>query len=411
MMHATKRVLIASVAAVLFWTGAVLAQCPTGDLNQDCTVDFVDLELFARLWLADPNESGGDFNADRQTNGADLALLAAHWRETGCPIVINEILAHSHDVAPDWIELHNVSSLPVDISGWLLSDDKSQLDKHVIADGTIVGPFGYIVLYEDAHFGNPFNPGTRTPFAFSENGEALYLSAPGVPPFGTCRVVAEFGASETGKSFGRYIKGDGTHAFVTMSWPTPGLANAAPLVGPIVINEIMYHPAIDGDAEYVELLNISLGFVTLFDFVAMEPWRFVDESGIDFWFPSNVPVTLWPFERIVLARDADAVRRGGVPATVKVFEWGSGKLANQGEEIRLLKPGDVDDAGTRYWVEVDRVKYSDGSRDDEFPDGTDPWPAEADGLGPSLNRIFPSRYGDDPNNWHATIPTPGSTND
>jgi len=93
------------------------------------------------------------------------------------------------------------------------------------------------------------------------------------------------------------------------------------------------------------------------------------------------------------------------------FEWGSGKLANQGEEIRLLKPGDVDDAGTRYWVEVDRVKYSDGSRDDEFPDGTDPWPAEADGLGPSLNRIFPSRYGDDPTNWHATIPTPGSTND
>jgi hypothetical protein len=60
---------------------------------------------------------------------------------------------------------------------------------------------------------------------------------------------------------------------------------------------------------------------------------------------------------------------------------------------------------------VDRVAYSDGSRDDDFPHHVDPWPVEADGLGPSLNRLFPSRYGDDSNNWHATIPTPGSTND
>jgi len=410
MMRAVKRVLIASVAALLFCAGAVCAQCPTGDLNQDCTVDLADLELFARLWLADPNETGGDFNADRHTNAADLALLAAHWRRTGCPIVINEILAHSHDVAPDWIELYNVSSLPVDISGWQLSDDKNELDKHVIADGTVVGPFGYIVFYEHLHFGNPFHPGTRTPFALSENGEALYLTPPEDSLFGDCPMVQEFGASTTGNSFGRYMKSDRTCVFVTQSRPTPGLANADPLVGPLVINEIMYHPAVDGDAEYVELLNISPGFVTLFDYVAMEPWRFADESGIDFWFPSDVPVTLWPFERIVLARSADAVR-SGVPATVRIFEWGSGKLSNRGEEIRLLKPGDVDEAGTRYWIEVDRVEYSDGSRGEDFPDYVDPWPAEADGLGPSLNRIFPSRYGDDPNNWHATIPTPGSAND
>ena len=94
-----------------------------------------------------------------------------------------------------------------------------------------------------------------------------------------------------------------------------------------------------------------------------------------------------------------------------MFEWGSGRLANQGERLLLLKPGDVDAAGTRYWIEVDCVEFSDGSHGEEFPNGVDPWPALADGHGPSLNRLFPSKYGNDPNNWHATIPTPGSTND
>ena len=37
-----------------------------------------------------------------------------------------------------------------------------------------------------------------------------------------------------------------------MSVPTPGAANAYPRVGPVVINEIMYHPAFNADAEYVE---------------------------------------------------------------------------------------------------------------------------------------------------------------
>jgi len=100
-----------------------------------------------------------------------------------------------------------------------------------------------------------------------------------------------------------------------------------------------------------------------------------------------------------------------VPADAMMFDWGSGRLANQGETLRLLRPGDEDNKGVRYWIEVDRVTYSDGSHPETFANGIDPWPIEADGYGLSLNRLFPSRYGNDPNNWHATIPTPGAVND
>jgi len=37
-------------------------------------------------------------------------------------IVINEVMAHSHGVAADWIELYNTTDSQIDISGWYLSD-------------------------------------------------------------------------------------------------------------------------------------------------------------------------------------------------------------------------------------------------------------------------------------------------
>jgi len=40
----------------------------------------------------------------------------------------------------------------------------------------------------------------------------------------------------------------------------------------------------------------------------------------------------------------------------------------------------------------------------------DPWPTQADGQGPSLSRIDPYAYGNDPANWHASAPSPGRPN-
>jgi len=408
---------------------AASARCPHGDLNQDCRVDYRDLALLARQWLSDPNQTedpnsaddpngvaglhvAADLNNDGRTDAKDFAILTDHWREVDCPVVINELLAHSHDTAPDWIELYNFSSAPVDLGGWTLSDEADDLAKYVIPSGTIIEPNGYAVFYEDETFGNPDNPDTLNPFRMSENGEILYLYSGEDEAFPDCLVEEAFGASETDVSLGRYHKSTDTYNFVFMSVPTPGAANAYPLVGPIVINEIMYRPADDGDAEYVELLNISDGPVTFFDFTAMEPWRFTDDTGIEFSFPTDIPLTVESGQHILLVRDIRQVRRSySIPAGALLFEWDSGKLANSGEKIRLLKPGDVDEAGTRYWIEVDRVNYSDGAHGDEFEDGVDPWPRAADGLGPSLNRLSPMRYGNDPANWQATIPTPGSAND
>jgi hypothetical protein len=403
------------MATVLPLCMAANADCPPGDFNGDCQVDAADLVLFANQWLTrrmelappEPSERA-DLNRDGRVDGADLALFGRYWRQRNCPIVINEVLAHAHGAASDWIELHNVSTVPVAIGGWFLSDSKDDLPRYEIAAGTTVGPQEYLVFYETTHFANPFDPGVRKPFAFTENGEAAYLYSGDDEVFPGYLIEQPFGASETGYSFGRHLTSLGIDDFVTMSEPTPGAANAYPRVGPMVIDEIMYHPAADADAEYVELLNVSGTLVTLFDFVAMEPWRLTDDSGIDLRFPVDAPVTLGPGEHLLLIRDAAAMRGYEVPAEAQVFDWGSGKLDNRGGRLRLLKPGDVDEGGMRHWIEVDHVDYSDGSHGQGFPDGIDPWPVQADGFGFSLSRLLPTRYGNDPNNWPAAIPTPGS---
>jgi hypothetical protein len=62
------------------------------------------------------------------------------------------------------------------------------------------------------------------------------------------------------------------------------------------------------------------------------------------------------------------------------------------------------------YIRTDRINYSDGGHPEDCPGGVDLWPVQADGTGKSLRRINASLYGNDPNNWHANDPSPGSVN-
>ncbi|HRT51273.1 MAG TPA: lamin tail domain-containing protein [Anaerohalosphaeraceae bacterium] len=366
---------------------------------------------------------------DRALTADEVALLGAsadhwegkqYWRPSahmgGSPgqddtgtvpelgaVVINEILAHSHGSDPDWIELYNTTDEPIDISGWFLSDDNDNYMKFRIAPGTVIEPHGYVVFYENQHFNNAQNPGCLKPFALSENGETLYIRS-GLDANNNLTGYYEeesFDASETGVAFGRYRKSTGTHNFVAMSYNTPGAPNAYPKVGPIVISEIMYNPP--GDAEYegsdyefVELCNISDAPVTLQEYDpirhVMLTWKFTD--AIEYTFPLNT--TIPPGGFVIVAKNPQAFTARYGPVA-NVFGPYGGKLANEGEKLEISMPGDIDAQGTRCYIRVDRVNYSDSAE----------WPQTADGEGDSLTRINLTHYGNDPANWHAAPPTPG----
>jgi hypothetical protein len=334
-------------------------------------------------------------------------------------IVINELLAHSHDTASDWIELKNTTTSAINIGGWYLSDNDSNLMKYRFATGTSIPANGYLVVYESSNFGaTSSDPGRLIPFALSENGESACLTSAldANGNFTGYREKEDFGASDTNVAFGRYYKAStNSHDFVSMSTNTPGAANSYPKVGPIVFTEIMYHPDwpasgsySSSEYEYIELLNASSSAVTLYDSNVSTPWKFTD--GIDYTFPAPPnTVTIAAGSKILVVRNVTAFKaRYPSVSTGIIYGPYSGKLANDGEAIELSKPGDVNDLGLRQYIRVERVDYSDGSHPNGEPCDVDLWPTGADGLGKSLTRTSATQYGNDPNNWTAATPTPGS---
>lgn len=339
-------------------------------------------------------------------------------------VVTSEIMAHSHDTAPDWIELYNTTNEEIDIGGWYISDSNADLMKYRIADGTKLDAYSYIVFYEDANFGESgSDPGRLTGFAFNENGDKAYLSSGGNGPGDTdvltgYRHTEDFGASERGVSFGRYGKtSTDSYNFVAMDHNTPGRENGYPQVGPIVINEIMYNPDwpvggmyTNNQYEYIELHNITDGPVLLYDNDADEPWKFTD--GVDYKFPGKPGLTMPPHSYLLIVKNITAylTRYGLPPSGVLLLGPYDGKLSDGGEKLELSKPGDVDEFGQRSYIRVDRVNYSDGSYSNDTSADVNLWPTEPDGTGASLSRIWSNLYGNDPNNWKAGTPSPGQVN-
>lgn len=361
-----------------------------------------DLELWAQKSAWRPSATaGGSPGFDDTAQVPDLGA-----------IVINELLANSAGGVPDWIELHNTGDQAINVGGWFLSDEGNALAKYEIAQGTFIAPHGYLVLSDDQHFGNEDDPGCHEPFGLSRDGETVYLHSGSDGLLTGYSEQVTFGPSDPGGAFGRYATSTGIVDFVLMTAPTPGQANAAPRVGPIVISEIMYHPEGSDDAEYVELLNISGADVTLYDFTREAPWRFTDDPenpSIELLFPDDPPITLTPGDRLVLTKDLallDSVYV--VRSSVQIFEWGTGNLDNAGETLQLSRSGEADEDEPRPWIAVDCVVYSDGSHGSDFPGTVDPWPVEADGWGLSLTRTVTEAYGNDPNNWSSAIGSPGT---
>jgi hypothetical protein len=342
-------------------------------------------------------------------------------------VLVNEVLTHTDNPLEDAIELHNLTHGAIDIGGWFLSDDQEHLRKFRIPDATVIPAGGFIVFYE-----NQFNPdpGLFPSFALSSSrGDQVHLSqADALGQLTGYRSRVRFGPAENGVSFGRFETSVGADfpamAARTFGQDNPaslaqfrlgaGRSNAAPKIGPIVINEIMYHPP-DGPAgadnvleEYIELHNLTGASVSLFD--PAQPantWRL--RKAVSFNFPQNTTIPAGGYLLVVSfhpGTNATALAafraKYGLSAAVPIVGPYSGKLANSSDSIELYKPDPPQPNGLVPYVLVDKVEYSDSA----------PWPSLAD-TGTetiSLQRRNSSDYGNDPVNWIAGNPTPGAAN-
>jgi hypothetical protein len=336
-------------------------------------------------------DNGANWRASAQPGGSPGA---DDPEPTIAGIVINEVITASTPPQHDTIELFNPTASEASIGGWFLTDDPAAPFKFRIPSGTTIGPGGY-VTFTEAQFNTA--PGSATSFSLSSHGEQVYLlsGGPATNLTGYSHGFS-FDGAPPGISFGRYLNSIGEEQFPAQLALSLNGPNAGPRVGPVVLNEIHYHPAPGGD-EFVELRNISSASVDLFDPAnPTNTWRL---NGLNFNFPMGISLSSNAYCLLVATNPAAFRAKYSVPANVLILGPWSGGLQDSGERLRLQRPGIPDTNGFGY-ITVDEVRYNDKA----------PWPAVPDGGGGSLQRKIAAEYGNDPINWDGALPSPGQAN-
>jgi len=321
-------------------------------------------------------------------------------------VVVNEALTHAPLPQNNAVELRNLSAGTADISYWFLSDDFDQPQKYQFPSNTLIAANGYLVINQST-----FNAGPRAFTLSSQDDEIWLFSADSAGNLTGHYSGFDFGPQFTGVTFGNHLTSQGDDHFVAQTTPTLGGANSGPRVGPIVITEVNYHPPDFVNAygvfdnqedEYIELRNISGAPVSLH--LATNSsivWKLRD--AVDFSFPPGTTLPAGGFAIIVSFDPADAnllnafKANNGVPNGIPIYGPYSGKLDNSSDSVELVRP-DNPESGVAPYVLADKVRYSDLA----------PWPSEADGFGPSLQRVNESAYGNDSSNW-AVGKSPGAS--
>jgi hypothetical protein len=168
--------------------------------------------------------------------------------------------------------------------------------------------------------------------------------------------------------YGRPLTNFNRTVTVNYTGPAPDPASA------VVINEIMYNPAIP-DAAFIELFNTSA--TTSFD---LSGWRI---NGLDYTFPSGSVIS--NRQHLVLAGNVPAYFAAYGTNFAVPFAHFPGNLQNDGETLTLLRPG----AAPGQEIVVDKVRY----------ESAPPWPISPNGQGPSLQLIDAGQDNSRVANW------------
>ena len=147
-------------------------------------------------------------------------------------VIITEFLSANDTIAvpnavagtfDDWIELHNPTASPEDLSGWHLTDNPSDPDAWTFPIGTVVPGNGFLVVLASGDGIPDSNGNLRTNFRLASSGEYVALIRPELT------VASEFGPSgsnypsqSTDVSYGLHPD---TGEAVFFATPTPGAAN------------------------------------------------------------------------------------------------------------------------------------------------------------------------------------------
>jgi hypothetical protein len=169
--------------------------------------DFIMSSNNAEYYIYAENSNIGKFSPVRAEH--DFYTITLTGGITPGDIVINELMASNDTTVTDpdgeyedWIEIYNNSTNTIDISGYRLSDDISDLSLFTFPTSTLIQPNSYIIVWADKDL---TQTGYHADFKISASGETLYLADSNQ----TIIDSVAFTSQNTDEAYGRYPNGTG----------------------------------------------------------------------------------------------------------------------------------------------------------------------------------------------------------
>ncbi|MBN1220208.1 MAG: lamin tail domain-containing protein [Anaerolineae bacterium] len=157
-------------------------------------------------------------------------LVAKPNGEISSPLIITEFMAanrsgHADEDGDfsDWIEIHNQSNEPVNLSGWTLTDDANQPEKWTFPEITLPA-HTYLTMFASGKDRKPIDPNLplHTNFRLSRDGGVLALYNPTVHRFSDA-VIITYPPQFSDVSYGRVhseTSGGVTYGYYATSTPS-----------------------------------------------------------------------------------------------------------------------------------------------------------------------------------------------
>lgn len=312
-------------------------------------------------------------------------------------ICFSEIMYNSDSTlqSKNWVELHNYGASSVNIGNWTFRDETA-INSYVIPGGTVIEAGGFLVLAQRVdtfHMIHPEVDNVVGPFIFGldntsgsvrlyDLSNTLIKSVNYVDSMPWPKAADGLGSSleilnYTGDS------NDPANWIAGCPGGSPGVAYSA-CDYDVLISEVNYHCADDFNTKnWVELWNHSGASVDISN------WIFRD-NNINHHFDIPAGTVLAADARLVICDSLDAMHTLWPYVTNVIGEFDFG-LGNGGDGVRLY-----DASGKLRYV----LRYDDAS----------PWPADADGLGYTLELDDENGNPNDPATWIAGCPhgSPGT---
>jgi len=281
-----------SLTLTAFLVG-LYAKCPEGDLNRDCLVDFLDVQVFAGQKPV-PLESIASLKADNIMNLYDFVLLADQSNAEGIPLAINEFMASNSDTIhdqqgqyDDWIEIHNYGTDAIDIGGMYLTDNLSIPKKWGIPannpTATTIPPGGYLLIWAD---NDTIDTGLHANFKLSAGGEEVGL----FDSDGATMIDSIIFADQTTDiSFGRYP--DASDNLRVFASPTPGEQNNDEYLGVVADTEFSHNRGFYDTPFYVTIATETENATIYYTLDGTEPYDIKGGSPTGTAYTGSIQIT------------------------------------------------------------------------------------------------------------------------